>query len=127
MEEEPNFTPKAQRAISKSKDFAFSLNDPVVNPDHLLLVMLEMQESSVNSFLTSFGFSFEQLKNFTIRFRGIKKTDQDIENVEFSESFNELLQNSQHFSLEIGHSYICIDHIFFALFSSNLTHQFLYL
>lgn len=119
MEEEPNFTPKAQRAISKSKDFAFSLNDSVVNPDHLLLVMLEMQEASVDSFLTSFGFSFEQLKNFTIRFRGIKKTDQDIENVEFSESFNELLQNSQHFSLEIGHSYICIDHIFFALLNTK--------
>ena len=73
MEEEPNFTPKAQRAISKSKDFAFSLNDSVVKPDHLLLVMLEMQEASVDSFLTSFGFSFEQLKKFHNSLSGYQK------------------------------------------------------
>ena len=73
METSPNFTPKVQQIIAQSKNFAQSLNASEVTTDHLLLVILELEDPFVSSFVNSFSFSVEQVKNFTISFCALSK------------------------------------------------------
>lgn len=115
METSFNFTPKVQQLIHKSKEFAFSLNDETVTPDHLLLIILESEDISINNFLTSFGFSFKKVKDFSLSFSGVEKKENKIEKCKYGDHFNKLLVDSRDFASEIGHSYICLEHVFFSL------------
>lgn len=115
METSFNFTPKVQQLIQKSKEFALSLNDSVVTPDHLLLIILESEDISISNFLNSFGFSFQKVKNFSLSFSNIEKKDYKIDACKYGDDFNKLLVDSRDFASEINHSYICIEHIFFSL------------
>ena len=115
METSFNFTPKVQQLIHKSKEFALSLNEEIVTPDHLLLVILESEDISINNFLTSFGFSFQKVKNFSLSFSGVEKKENKIEKCKYGDHFNKLLVDSRDFASEIGHSYICLEHVFFSL------------
>ena len=54
METSFNFTPRVQQLIHKSKEFALSLNEEIVTPDHLLLIILESEDISINNFLYNF-------------------------------------------------------------------------
>jgi ATP-dependent Clp protease ATP-binding subunit ClpC len=116
METSPNFTPKVQRIIDQSKDFALSLNESEVTVDHLLLVILEMEDPTINEFIKSFSFTSEQVKNFTVSFCSldIPKEDSALE-CSYSKKFNQLLVASSEFSRKMGHAYVCIEHIFFSL------------
>jgi len=115
METSFNFTPKVQQLIHKSKEFAFSLNDETVTPDHLLLIILESEDISINNFLTSFGFSFKKVKDFSLSFSGVEKKENKIKKCKYGDHFNKLLVDSRDFASEIGHSYICLEHVFFSL------------
>ena len=115
METSFNFTPRVQQLIHKSKEFALSLNEEIVTPDHLLLIILESEDISINNFLTSFGFSFQKVKNFSLSFSGIEKKEGKIERSKYGDQFNKLLVDSRDFASEMGHSYICIEHVFFSL------------
>ena len=115
METSFNFTPKVQQLIQKSKEFALSLNDSVVTPDHLLLIILESEDISISNFLNSFGFSFQKVKNFSLSFSNIEKKDSKVDACKYGDDFNKLLVDSRDFASEINHSYICIEHIFFSL------------
>ncbi len=115
METSPNFTPKVQQIIAQSKNFAQSLNASEVTTDHLLLVILELEDPFVSSFVNSFSFSVEQVKNFTISFCALSKEKDAPEYCTYSDDFNELLVSATHFSRQIDNSYVCLEHVFFAL------------
>ena len=115
METSPNFTPKVQQIIAQSKNFAQSLNASEVTTDHLLLVILELEDPFVSSFVNSFSFSIEQVKNFTISFCSLSKEKDAPEYCTYSDDFNELLVSATHFSRQIDNSYVCLEHVFFAL------------
>ena len=115
METSPNFTPKAQQIIAQAKTFAESLNEHQVTPDHLLLVILESGDPFLSQFISSFSFTVEQVKNFTISFCALKKHNDSVEFCSYSDEFNEILVSATHFSKQMDQNYVCLDHVFFAL------------
>lgn len=120
METSPNFTPKIQQIIAQSKKFASSLNDEEVTPEHLLLVILESEDPFIESFIKSFQFTCDQVKNFTLSFCELKEKKEDTDTEpEYSSEFNDLLAYSSSFSKQINHSYVCLDHVFFALLNEK--------
>jgi len=106
METSPNFTPKVQQIIVQSKNFATSINSKEVNPDHLLLVVLETEDPSISEFLKSFKFTNEQLKNFVISFCDLENDykDAQIESNFYNDEFNQILSSAVEFSRKMGHS-----------------------
>lgn len=120
METSPNFTPKIQQIIAQSKSFANSLNDKEVTPDHLLLVILQGEDPFIESFVRTFNFSIEQLKNFTISFCDLKESKEELDSEPtYSDAFNDLLIYATSFSKQINHSYVCLDHVFFSLLNEK--------
>ena len=117
METSPNFTPKVQQIIVQSKNFATTINSKEVNPDHLLLVVLETEDPTISEFLKSFKFTNSQLKNFVISFCGLEDDykGEPIDSNFYGDEFNQVLSSAVEFSRKMGHSYVCIEHIFFSL------------
>lgn len=115
METSPNFTPKAQQIISQSKTLAISLNTKEVTCDHLLLIILELNDPLIYKFFDTFNFSLEQVKNFVVSFSDIEQKTKEISSSKYDNSFNSTLTEAKEFSSEIGHSYVCLEHLFFAL------------
>lgn len=121
METSPNFTPKVQRIIDQAKSFALSLNNSEVTVDHLLLVVLEVEDPTINEFVKGFGFTSEQIKSFCLSFSGLEEpcesSEGDILECVYGEKFNQLLVISSEFSRKMGHAYVCLEHVFFSLLS----------
>lgn len=118
MEISPNFTPKAQQLIARSKVVASSLNHKSVDTGHLLLVILNSQNDLVEEFIFSHGFSVKEITSFVIASCELEKKHQKVESCEFSPTFNALLSAAFEFSQELKDSYVGVEHLFFCLLNS---------
>lgn len=118
MEISPNFTPKAQQLIARSKSVASSLNHKSVDTGHLLLVILNSQNDLVEEFIFSYGYSLKEITSFVISSCDLEKKHQKVESCDFSPTFNALLSAAFEFSQELKDSYVGVEHLFFCLLNS---------
>jgi ATP-dependent Clp protease ATP-binding subunit ClpC len=118
METSPNFTPKAQQLIARSKVVATSLNHKSVDAAHLLLVILNSKNDLVEEFMFSHGFSIKEITSFVITFCDLEKKHEKVESCNFNPTFNALLSGAFEFSKELKDSYVGVEHLFFCLLNS---------
>ena len=67
-ETKPNFTPRAQQAISIAKKKAKELDESEATPHHLFLSILELKSGPVKNALISIGVDLVDLADFYIEF-----------------------------------------------------------
>ena len=118
METSPNFTPKAQQLIARSKVVATSLNHNRVDTGHLLLVILNSKNDLIEEFIFSHGYSIKELTSFVISSCDLEKKHQKVKSCDFSPTFNALLSAAFKFSQELKDSYVGVEHLFFCLLNS---------
>jgi len=118
METSPNFTPKAQQLIARSKVVATSLNHNSVDTGHLLLVILNSKNDLIEEFIFSHGYSIKELTSFVIATCNLEKAHKKVDSCEFSPTFNALLSAAFEFSKELKDSYVGVEHLFFCLLNS---------
>ena len=63
MKQKPNFTPRAQQAISQAKKIAEKYNSPVITLEHLFYGMLKLSAGIVHEILFLLGVDAEIIKN----------------------------------------------------------------
>ena len=116
-EPSPNFTPQAQDLIFQSKILSISLGGPSVNPDHLLISLLQSAPPQVVSFLNSFNLNMKEYIEFIIDFSSLSSTKGS--NLKgsphFSEDFKGCLSDASKFSEKLKHGYIGPEHLFFSV------------
>ncbi len=118
MDISPNFSPKAQQLIARSKVVAASLNHDSVDSAHMLLVILNSQNYLIEDFINSFGFQNQEVTSFVIAFCNLEKRPKHSNPVNFNENFNTLLDAAFVFSKELKDSYVDVEHLFFCLLNA---------
>ena len=121
MTPKPNFTPRAQQAISEAKRVATKFGNEFVSLEHLFYGMVNLNAGILSEILFLLQIDQELLKE------EIEKTFYIIENdntqafipedfqAEYDEHFHLVLKVSASISDKLGHEYVGIEHMLLAL------------
>ena len=112
MDVSPNFTPRAQQLILESKILATALNHREVSDNHLLLSILKSESGFINDFLEGFSLKPKDFCEFVVSFASLEGLDSPQGKASYSVSFKEALSGAYDFSLQVGHNYVGVEHLF---------------
>ena len=118
MENKPNFTPRAQRAISIAKKHAKDFGSNVVSLEHLFLGILTLKAGVVHEVLLEIGANPVSLMNSISSSlkRNSKKAPREYkEDIKFGTRFKQVLDIASVVSLNFNHDYIGIEHLLLAM------------
>lgn len=116
MELGPNFSPKAQFFVKQSKKLASSLKDSYVKEDHLLLIILQAGDSFISAFLHKHNIDIFDYIDFITTFSSLDKgKNQDTDDIKYSSTYKQILNESINFSKKLNDNYIGLQHLYFAL------------
>lgn len=115
MKQKPNFTPRAQQAISQAKKVAEKYNSPIITLEHLFYGMLKLSAGIVHEILYLLGVDQELIKGEIERnLASVDVGDQRMELV-YDEHFHLVLKVSATVSEKLGHEYVGLEHMLLAL------------
>jgi ATP-dependent Clp protease ATP-binding subunit ClpB len=110
------FTIKAQEALQKAQNLADELKNQQIEPEHLLVALLDDSNGLVGSVFKKLGISVDEieglLKNEVKRF---PKVSGGIGQVYISQNLNILLDKSLQVSHKLKDDYISVEHLLLAL------------
>ena len=109
-----NFTPRAQQILKNAFDLALETKRKQVDPDHLLLSLLEVDAILVNDVLKSCGVPPKQFHD-TIR-ENIEYGQEEVQKCKYSDNIKKVLTVAQDCSSVLEHDYIGLEHVFYGLF-----------
>lgn len=117
MESTPNFTPRAQEALKKSRGLAIDYKSKQVDVSHLLLGLLSQGRGLLREIFDLSGYDIdffrEQIeKNMPI---GKSKT----KNVSFSKDFKAILEIAYDSANSLSQSYVGTEHLLIAIIKYN--------
>lgn len=120
MTPKPNFTPRAQQAISEAKRVAKKFSNEHVELEHLFYGMVNLNAGILSEILFLLEIDRELLKEDIERsFYKINKKHQnfmnDSINPEYDEHFHLVLKVSASIAHKLGHEYVGVEHIILAL------------
>ena len=115
MKQKPNFTPRAQQAISQAKKIAEKYNSPVITLEHLFYGMLKLSAGIVHEILFLLGVDAEIIKNEIERNLSEIDRGRKASKLEYDEHFHLVLKVSATVSEKLGHEYVGLEHMLLAL------------
>jgi len=129
MDQNPNFSPKSQYCISKSKELAISLGHPSVQEEHLLLILLKSNIDFIDLFLGQNGINQDEFIEFVSSFGSLRKKfpNENVAAIDYSLTFKECLQEAYQLSEKVGDHFIGPEHLFFSLLNKKDSAGCLYL
>jgi ATP-dependent Clp protease ATP-binding subunit ClpC len=117
MQEKPNFTPRAQRAIEIAKSFAKELNSPTVSLEHLFLGVLNLNAGVIYEVLIGVGVSPDHLTDAIAN--KLKKDQNGLAGSHmgptYGVKFTQVLEIATLISKNFKHDYVGIEHILLAM------------
>ena len=122
MEQTPNFSPKAQYYIAKSKELAVSLCHSSIKEEHLLLLLIESENEFINLFLKKHGISNTDLSSFVSVFGSLStkgKAELSSTSIDFTDGYKSCLDDAYRLSVKCEDNYIGSEHIFFSLLNQK--------
>ena len=121
MTPKPNFTPRAQQAISEAKRVATKFGNEFVSLEHLFYGMVNLNAGILSEILFLLQIDHNALKRDIERtFHEVDYTDsqtfipEDLD-PQFDEHFHLVLKVSSSISYKLGHEYVGVEHILLAL------------
>lgn len=109
-----NFTPRAQQILTKSLDLALETKRKLVDPDHLLLSLLEVNAVLVDDVFRACGTSSKQLLDI-IR-ENIEYGKEDAGKPKYSDNIKKVIAVAQECASILEHDYIGLEHMFYGIF-----------
>lgn len=114
MENNPNFTPRAQRAIEIAKKKCRELGSSKVSLEHLFLGILHLKAGVVHEVLIQVGL--DPIGLMQAISSGIKKSENKNQTeVVFDKKFKQVLEISSLISKNFEHDYVGIEHLLLAM------------
>jgi len=117
----PNFTPRAQQAISEAKRVATKFGNEYVTIEHLFYGMVNLNAGILSEILFLLQIDQELLKDeiertfYEISDDGIESFVPENFQPEYDEHFHLILKVAASISDKLGHEYVGIEHILLAL------------
>ncbi|MBN86527.1 MAG: NDP-hexose 4-ketoreductase [Dehalococcoidia bacterium] len=115
MEQKPNFTPRAQRAIEIAKKTAKDFGATSVALEHLFLGVLHLKAGVIHEVLLQVGIDPSNLINAIsnhLKKNQIKPTKGEIK---YGAKFKQVLEIASLISRNFGHDYVGIEHLLLAM------------
>ena len=110
------FTIKAQEAISNAIELAKNLSHQQVDNEHLLLSLLNQEESMIAELFASIGINTASLmREIDDELKARAKVYGKAGEVYFSSTLNNALTNAQEQAKQLGDEYVSVEHLFLAL------------
>src|SRR5476651_584874 len=88
------FTEKATNVIAEAQEQAKSMHNACVQPEHLLLAIMQQAKGIPLKFFRLYGISFEELKKEVETRLRFEKSEKVLKTVPFSDEFKNLLKNT---------------------------------
>lgn len=111
----PNFTPRAQLIIATSKKLAQKHRNVSVEMDHLFLSFLKSDSFLLPFILSQFNIDYDNLCNLVESTLDLESQPDASLDIEFSKATKSCLELSHALSHSRDHSYISVEHLFYAL------------
>ena len=118
MTPKPNFTPRAQQAISEAKRVAKKFQNNLISVEHLFYAIVNLNAGILNEILFILNINPEELKLEIEKSLSPNTTDQypqDEDEPTYDEHFHLILKVSVSISSKLSHEYVGIEHILLSL------------
>jgi ATP-dependent Clp protease ATP-binding subunit ClpC len=118
MENKPNFTPRAQRAIDIAKKHARDLESESISLEHLFLGILSLKAGVVHEVLLEVGANPLSLMSAiasSLRKDSSRGAAGKSSEIKYGSRFKQVLDIAAIVSLNFGHDYIGIEHLLLAM------------
>ena len=112
------FTPKTLEAIQDAQNIAIQNQNVQIEEEHLLLALLEQNESLIKELLKKIGISEEfenELKNRIINSPKVTSSSRQTNSIYVSQDVDLVLSNSEKVASRMKDEYISVEHIMIAL------------
>ena len=117
MEELPNFTPRAQEVIKKSRTIALDFNQSTVSVLHLLLAIVSQRGGILREVFMASGNDLDACKVFLES--SLSQGSSRTKKMNFSREFKTALEMAHAYASRLSHAYVGTEHIFIALLKLN--------
>ena len=117
----PNFTPRAQQAISEAKRVATKFGNEYITIEHLFYGMVNLNAGILSEILFLLQIDQQLLQDeiertfYEISEEGVESFTPENSNPEYDEHFHLILKVAASISDKLGHEYVGIEHILLAL------------
>ena len=115
MKQKPNFTPRAQQAISQAKQIAKKYNAPIITLEHLLYGMLNLSAGIVHEILYLLAADASMLKEEIEERLSLERRSPSSKELVYDEHFHIVLKVSASLSEKLGHEYVGLEHLLLAM------------
>lgn len=114
------FTDRARRVVVLAQEEAKSLNNSVLDPEHILIGIIREGQGGGALALAKLGVNSETLISEVRNVIAVGENDEDVKPT-FSDSAKEVLKYSLREALQLGHNYIGTEHLLLAITRSKDT------
>lgn len=121
MTPKPNFTPRAQQAISEAKRVAKKFGNEFISLEHLFYGMVDLSAGILSEILFLLQIDQEVLKNeiektfYIVDYDETQTFSPEDIDAEYDEHFHLVLKVAASISEKLGHEYVGIEHMLLAL------------
>jgi len=117
------FTEKAINVVTEAQNQAKLMQNPCVQPEHLLLALVKQAKGISLKIFKMYGITFEEIQKVIENRLRFEKTKINLSNVPFSDSFKNLLKKTLDLANKSGNNYVLFEHLFIASISDNFSYN----
>ena len=117
MDSLPNFTPRAQEVIKKSRTVALDLNQSVVSLPHLLFSLVSQRGGILHEVFAVAGYDLDIFKAFLES--SLVQGSSHSKKVRFSKEFSTVLELAHGYAQRLSHAYVGTEHMFITIIKLN--------
>lgn len=117
------FTEKAINVVTEAQNLAKQMQNAYVQPEHLLLAIVEQSKGvSLKLFRVS-NITFEELKKVVDKRLRFEKSEKETKMVPFSDEFKNLLKNALDLASKSGNNTVLFEHLFIAAINDKFSYN----
>ena len=117
------FTEKAIKVITESQNQAKLMNNVCVQPEHILLALVNQSKGISFKLFRMYDVSFDKIaKEVQSRLR-FEKSDKKTQTLPFSDESKKLLKNALDLANKSGNSYVLFEHLFLAIINDKTSYN----
>lgn len=117
------FTEKAINVVTNAQEQARSMHNTYVQPEHLLLAIIEQAKGISLKLFRMYGVMFDEVKKEVENRLRFEKSKRELNTVPFSEEFKNLLKETLDLANKSGNSYVLFEHLFMAVINDKLSYN----
>lgn len=117
------FTEKAINVITDAQEQAKAMNNVRVQPEHLLLALVNKSKGISLKLFKMYGVTFEEVQKAVTKKLRFEKSPKEITNICFGDEFKNLLKNALDLASKSGNNYVLFEHLFLAVINDKFSYN----